>query len=613
MPMTTETLDLLTRRAPIEPSSLDAQARTVDVVWSTGAAVTRRDYEGTYREVLSMKPGHVRLQRLQSGASVLFNHRFDSLDGLLGTVLSASLVDGAGRATLRLSERALQLVQEGLLRHVSVGYRVHAWQDSSDSQTGARTRTAVDWEPVEISFVTMPADLGASVRSASTSKKEFEMEEETPTAGGREDVQPGNPGAQTVNVEIRGIVATAGLSRDFADDLIDRCVTPDEARSAAFDELVRRGGGEIRTEQPRVQMAAGFDDPAVRCRAIGEALYCSRVDPNHQPSDQARQFVGMTLVEIARDTLRARGISTVGLSPGQVVTRSLHTTSDFSAILGDTVGRTLRAAYASAPAGLKQLARQTTARDFRARSRIMLGEAPALEKVNESGEYKYGAMAEAKESYRIDTFGRIVGLSRQAIVNDDLGAFTDLSRRMGIAAADFEGQFLVDLLESAGGAGPTMDDGAALFHADHGNLAAAGGEIGEASLSAARLAMRKQTGLSGRRISVVPRNLLVPADLETAAEKQLSQIQATKTGDSNPFSALQLVVEPRLSSATRWYLQAENVDGLEYAYLEGAPGPQTESRNGFEVDGVELKVSLDFGAGFVDWRGWYQDAGPVGP
>jgi len=74
----------------------------------------------------------------------------------------------------------------------------------------------------------------------------------------------------------------------------------------------------------------------------------------------------------------------------------------------------------------------------------------------------------------------------------------------------------------------------------------------------------------------------------------------------NPFAGLTLLVEPRLATADTWYVVADpaSIDGLEYCFLEGAEGPQIETRNGFEVDGVQIRVRLDFGAGWVDHRGW---------
>jgi hypothetical protein len=196
------------------------------------------------------------------------------------------------------------------------------------------------------------------------------------------------------------------------------------------------------------------------------------------------------------------------------------------------------------------------------------------------------------------------------LVNDDLGWTADLARGLGREAASFEARFLVDLLESGSGFGPAMSDAAPLFDAAHGNLGT-GAAFGEAPLAAGRLAMRKQQTLSGDALGVGPKWLIVPPDHETAAEKLLSDIQATKIDDANPWSFLSLLVEPRFSSATRFYLAADpaQVEGLEYAYLAGAPGPQTETKTGFEVDGVSVKIRLDFGAGFVDWRGWHMNPG----
>lgn len=600
-------VELLVRRLDLAPTSIDEGARTVRVIWSTGVAVQRRDFEGPFLEVLSLDPAHVRLDQLR-GASVLDTHSQFRLSDVLGVVAEAGVSNGEGWAVVKFSSRAdvapiWQDVCDGIIRHVSVGYSVEGWEETT-GPNGVRAKTATAWTPREISFVPLPADAGASVRSFP------EMPETVHTDGSE---APATRAA--VNAEIRSIASVAGLGAEFANGLIDRGASLDAARAAAFATLQANGGAIIRTEA-RVTGGADVDNPEVRAGWMADALY-TRVNPTHQPNEAARQYVGLTIPEMGREILRLRGISTTGLSADAVISRALggmHTTSDFAMILGDTVGRTLRQAYGSVPSGVRRLARQTTARDFRAKHSVQLSEAPTLEKVNEHGEFKAGTMAEASESYALDTFGRIIGISRQALVNDDLGAFTDLSRRFGIAAADFEAQFLVNLLTKDAGAGPIMSDDAALFHASHANLAGSGAALSEDTLSAARLALRMQKGLSGTPIDVTPKYLLVPAALETKAEKVLAAITATTTGDVNPHAGkLELVVDSRLDavSATRWYVAGDpaTIDGLEYAYLEGAPGPQIDSRAGFEVDGVQVRVRLDFGAGFVDWRGWYANAG----
>jgi phage head maturation protease len=560
---------------------------------------------GPYIERLSLAPEAVDLSRLE-GASVLDAHRQTAVRDVLGSVRSAAVEGKRGTALIQFSARpevepVWQDVMAGILRHVSVGYSVEDWAETTEN--GARVLTAVRWTPHEISLVPTPADPGAHIRM------ETEMTDTTTTTA-----PPEVPTTETraeANAEIRSIARIAGLDQSWIDSQIDGGADPDSARRAAFDALAKRSAPPIRTEQVRVEMGDSQDDPALRARQMGEALY-ARINPRHELSDPARRYAYATPVDMAKELLALRGESTMALSPASLVTRALHTTSDFPTILGDTVGRVLRDAYQAAPSGIRRLGRQTTARDFRAVNKIMLGEAPLLEKLNEHGEIKAGTMAEAREAYKVETWARKIGITRQVLVNDDLGAFADLARRMGQAAAETEARILVTLLEAGSGNGPTLSDGKTLFHADHGNKAGTGAVISDATLSAARLALRTQKGIEDRTIRVTPRNLLVPPALETTAEKWLASIAPATAADVNPFSgSLSLVVEPRLSSATRWYVTADpgEIDGLEFAYLSGAEGPQVESRSGWDVDGVEIRVILDFGAGFIDHRGWFMNAG----
>lgn len=525
---------------------------------------------------------------------------------VLGSVRSAAVDGKRGTALIQFSARpevepVWQDVLAGILRHVSVVYSVEDWAETTEN--GARVLTAVRWTPHEISLVPTPADPGAHIRM------ETEMTDTTTREAA--DTAPTTETRAEANAEIRSIARIAELDQSWIDSQIDGGADPDTARRAAFEALAKRSSPAIRTEQVRVEMGESQDDPALRARQMGEALY-ARINPRHELSEPARRYAYANPVDMAKELLTLRGESTMALSPASLVTRALHTTTDFPIILGDTVGRVLRDAYQAAPSGIRRLGRQTTARDFRAVNKIMLGEAPLLEKLNEHGEIKAGTMAEAREAYKVETWARKIGITRQVLVNDDLGAFADLARRMGQAAAETEARILVTRLEAGSGNGPTMSDGETLLHADHGNKAGTGASISDATLSAARLALRTQKGIEDRTIRVTPRNLLVPPALETTAEKWLASIAPATAADVNPFSgSLSLVVEPRLSNATRWYVTADpgEIDGLEFAYLSGAEGPQVESRSGWDVDGVEIRVILDFGAGFIDHRGWFMNAG----
>ncbi|MGY0713127.1 phage major capsid protein [Azospirillum argentinense] len=393
-------------------------------------------------------------------------------------------------------------------------------------------------------------------------------------------------------------LAIAGVPLESARTiLLDTAATIDEA--IVTDTTIRSPGA-----------GATLDNPTFRADAIAEAL-TARFDPAANLSGPARQFVGMSLPEIAREVLKRNGRPVTGMSPGSAIQAALHSTSDFSLLLSNFANKTLRRAYDAAPSGLKILARESTARDFKDIHRLAPGEFPSLEKTNEHGEFKHGSFGEAGESYRLATYGKIIGMTRQALVNDDLRTFSDMTRRIAMACAEFEAAQLAALIN----ANPAMADGKSVFHADHGNLAASGGAIADTTLSAARKAMREQKGVDGQVfINTAPRYIVVGTGRETEAEKAVAAITPNSTDDVNPFSGLSVVVDPRLSSGANggaWYIAGDPgvIDGIEYAYLDGARGPRVETENGFDYDGTRIKVALDFGCGWIDWRGWFKNSG----
>lgn len=158
-----------------EVGSVNDAARTVDLIFSTGAPVERYDWMSgkRYSEVLSLEPKNVRLGRLNAGASLLDAHSAYSVGDILGSVVpgSARVEKQQGLATVRFSKRDAveaiwQDVKDGIIRHVSVGYRVYKFEEDASQATTIPIRTATDWEPFEISMVPLPADAGARVRAA---------------------------------------------------------------------------------------------------------------------------------------------------------------------------------------------------------------------------------------------------------------------------------------------------------------------------------------------------------------------------------------------------------------------------------------------------------------
>ncbi len=598
--------DMLTRSAVIQPQSFNEANRTVRVTWSTGAAVPRRDQHGAYSEVLSLDPLHVSLDRLR-GASVLDTHQQRGLRDVIGVVDSVGLDAGAGWADVRFSSRpdvqpVVEDVKAGVIRHVSVGYSVQRWLDGKDPSTGGRTRTAIAWTPQEISFVPLPADPGANVRSNAVP-----TENDTTTTPPASTDDAGNRAA--VNTAIRTLATTATLGAAWADGLIDTAATVEQARAAAFEELVRRGGGAIRTQ--RAEVGTGSDDPAVQVQRMGEALV-ARLNPTVKPSEPARPYMALGLVDMAKICLQLRGERVGMVSREEILQRAMATTSDFPNLLTSTGNRVLMMAYEASPNPLKSLARQGTIADFRPKSLLRLGDLPKLKKVNEQGEIKHSVPGESREGYSLETFGTIFSLTRKAIINDDLGAFNEWSVIMGRASAETEADQLVQLLLQGSGNGPVMGDGKRLFAPEHGNLAGAGASPAVSALTDARVAMRNQKGLDNNTpINATPKYLLVGSALETVAEQLLTSIYAQTPVEANPFiGRLTPLVEPRLPP-TAWYLFADpaSLPVLEYSYLSSAPGPQLATRQGWDVLGMEFRCILDFGCGAIDWRGAYRNAG----
>ena len=649
-------------------SSTGTEDRIFKVVFTTGASVRRYDYMAgePYDEELMVDPNAIRMDRLNTGAPVLDTHEQISLSNVIGVVMpgTARVENGLGRASIRLDSGdentpIARKIKDGIIKNVSIGYRVHKYEVIRGDGEVPLYR-AVDWEPYEISLVPIGADAGAGIRSNpntypceifQSNLKENKMPEtetkpDPATAATNETVaatrsaadisaekKVAEPDAPNNNLdthengvraeraramEIQKIVQAAKLPETYAMRMINDGLSLKKVRKSVLDELAERNeeGGEIRSQKITI-----IRDELDTCRASVENALLHRFNPDKfKLGESAREYRGMSLMEIGRDLLERRGIKTRGMSRVQLAGAmlglesrgALMGTSDFPFILANVANKTLRAAYEAAPRTFAPFCRQTIAPDFKMMARVQLGDAPSLDKVSESGEFKRGAVSDAREQYALATYGKVVAINRQVIINDDLGAFTRLPEMFGRAAADLESDTIWGIIT----ANTAMGDGTTLFHANHGNLASSGAVISVPTLGSGRAAMRQQKGLNNRFINVMAKYLLVPSAIETVAEQYVTQtnIVYTKNSDYNPFAnKLQVLAEPRLdaNSSTAWYMAADSgqIDTIEYAYLEGQEGVFLESRVGFDVDGVELKARLDFAAKAIDWRGFFKNPG----
>lgn len=649
----------LQSRAAFKPDSLDEKNRTVELVWTTTEKCLREFwFMDPFYEVLSMDPAHCRMKRLSNGASVLNNHQQRDLSSVIGVVEKAWLEGNEGKAIVRFSERAdvepiFQDIKNGIIRHVSVGYRVHKYQDVTLPNEETRTLKAIDWEPHEISMVAVPADSNSTVRSADpqlndvilepsaleaheiqndeNSEGEHEMknkENNEPSApassdAGTETLSPEQAKAvadkaakeeREKGLEIRSLCRSAKLDDSFADELVRKNVSLAEAQKQIIEKWSQVKA--VDSEQPQAiaanpSVTVTRDATETFRKSVQEAILHRANPDKNKLTELGRNHGGLMLREVARLCLERQGVKTSGMGVMELVSKALHTSSDFPHILADAMNKSLRSAYEEAPKTFVPWASKRTVADFKNIKSLQTGNFPTLTKVNEAGEFKYSTISEGKEQYALATYGAIVGLSRQAIINDDLGAFDRIPVGCGQAAASLESDIVYGILT----ANAVLSDSVALFHATHKNYTGTGTEISVNALGVMRNLFAVQTGLDSRILNLKPKFLIVPAALQTKAEQFVKQfVNPSSAPNSNPFyNTLDLIVEGRLDSASTqsWYGAADKSQcaGVEYANLEGSEGVYTETRMGFEVDGVEIKARHDFAAKAVDHRGLYKNLG----
>jgi hypothetical protein len=327
---------------------------------------------------------------------------------------------------------------------------------------------------------------------------------------------------------------------------------------------------------------------------MGEALGYRLGGPEPE-TDGAIRYVGMPFHEMVRTLLGFRGDR--WSTHREMIGRGI-TSSDVPALLQGAGNRVLRKAYESYQGGLLRFCGRVQSRDFRDQKVIQADGDLALRQIGEAGEIQEGYLKASAETFSIGSFARSFALTRELFADDDLAAFANLAEQLGRYAAEYAAGKVATALE----ANATLGDGVAAFHANHKNLGTAGA-LAETTLGELMKLMRNQTGLGGEAISVVPVALVVPSALEFSARKLVWSL--------GPQAPIEVAVEPRLTSATAFYVLADpsSVPAITWTTPDGGAGPTIEvgRRQGYE--GLRAKVVLDFGCGFTDYRGACKNVG----
>lgn len=608
---------------------VDTDSRTVELSFSSETPYGR--WFGD--EILCHDEECINLERFNNGlGTVLFNH---DRDAVVGHIEKVWLEDNRGKALVRFdtdeqSETIFQKVQSGTLQGVSVGYAINRYEvleDEDTKSTNGRFNgpayVVTDWEPLEISIVSVPADptvgVGRSAEEIHTSidtqedntrmdqEKNLEVQEvkSAPVETGltQADLQ------KAMEQERKRTSEITAMFRDFdvegADEVIVLGKSVEEAREIVMDQLRARNKG--------VSVTMGEAESDKFRAAAQDAVLMAAGIPVADAAPGAQELRGYSMVEMARESLRRESGSTVNFGDNMELARAaINSTSTFPAIMSNLANKSVMVGFNEAETTYQIWAGKGSNRDFKEAARVALSEAGTLELVPEGGQFKQDSFGEASARTKVATYGKLFSLTRQAIINDDLGLFSKIATKYGSAAKRLVNKMVYAQLTG----NVKMQDNVALFDTKHGNVAGTGEALSVKAIAKAITAMRRQKGITGEAtLNITPKYLVVPPELEMTAYQIVNStaaVDGVNSGVANPYKGRFIVVaDAELTDPDAWYLVADATqhDTIEVTYLNGVETPRLETRQGFDVDGIEYKVAFDCGVSALDFRGLYKNAG----
>jgi signal peptide peptidase SppA len=500
--------------------------------------------------------------------------------------------------------------------------------DMSAPSTGAQPNPAAGHVPAAVTSSTGCAD-----RAAAHSHQETTMLEDDKTPGAAPAAAPIAPAAIADPVaterdraaQITSRVALAGLPASLSQTLIASGATLETAFGKILDAkaAAAQDGGDILNVAPAARVREDGVDRTIA--GLTEALLarCG------MEGGKQNEFTGMSLREMARETLRARNLTapaggvhalaSAAFSPS--LAGGMHTGSDFGNVVANIANKAMMKGFLEAEETFEMFTSTGVLTDFKATRRVGLDAFPSLDLVNDGAEFQYGTMGDYAEQVMLATYGKMFAITRQTIINDDLDAFSKVPMKMGRAARRTVGNLVFAVLNS----NPLMGDGVALFAAGHNNLAGAGALPSEVTINAAitAMAIQKDRSANAVALNIGPKYLLAPPSLRSVVLQALNSEYApddtAKAGAvKQPYAfntvrnAATPIFDARLTAApAAWYMLADAgaFDTIEVSYLDGVSTPFMEQQLGWNVDGTEFKVRIDAVAKALAWEGVYRNPG----
>jgi hypothetical protein len=292
----------------------------------------------------------------------------------------------------------------------------------------------------------------------------------------------------------------------------------------------------------------------------------------------------------------SRRISAATLRP---ILAAAWATHSISGILSATVNKFLLAGFNGVESSWRSISSVRSVNDFKALTSYRLNGGMKFEKVAPGGELKNAAVSDESRTISAETYGIMTSVTRNDLINDDLGALTAVPQRIGRGGA----LKLNDVFWAS------FQDDSTFFTTGRGNKKTTAGALSLSNLKAIATLFRKLKDPDGNPVAVEPRVLLVPSDIELSAAEIMGSALLVGGSSAGPnvnvlAGRYQVVSTSYLSSAEDYYLLASPADMpvMEVAFLNGVQSPIVETAEAdFNTLGVQMRGYFDFGVARAEY------------
>lgn len=644
--------------------------RTIEFSFSSEkpAKRYRRDKKNKlveYEEILLHESEeNMDFSRLRAAGSLLYNHDSNQVIGRIDDVYYDALNKKCRcRATFDEdyeSYKIMDKVKSGSIKGVSFGYIINDFELRKENKV--EKLLATKWTPYEITITPIPLDenvgIGRSLEggieemeekeeirseegknkedSKEESKKEDEKENDNNASeeevDKKEDEESEKDGKKSSKgceknkreldiemtmaknekqrcLEITKLCRSFNIPNERTEEFIEDDKTLDEVRAILLDEFKEKKRG---LEVGAVEVTGNGRDNFTR--DITSALMVKAGYGEGNEKDEIRNMAGMGFRDIAIQSLKYEGIDATRMNSDELFKRALSPGGAFASIMDNTVNKSMAKAYQAAPTTFEKWTTKGSETNFKGSTRYRISEAGELTKIAENGEFDFDEMKDEGVKTSVATFGKSFGLTREALINDDLGILTRVPMAYVVAAKRGINKLVYQTLAS----NPNIYDGHKLFdESEHKNKGTAGA-MSVKSIGEFRKLLRTQTNIRDKEILNIPlKYILVPAALETEAEQLLlsaADINGTHSGVVNPFRGkFEIISDAELDkySETAYYgIGDKNVaESIVVSYLNGKEAPTLESQIAFDRLGINYRIFIDYGVNVVDYRAMVMNDG----